>query len=294
MGVIGYYIFYAINWILTLLPLRLLYVFSDFIFLLLYYFPSYRRKIVETNLKNSFPEKTSQELKDIEKKFYHHFADIFVEIFKLSHMSNAQLTKRLKVNNLQLLDKLFEEKRDIVGILGHYNNWEWLTFFPFFTKYKIASIYKPLQNKFFNRFFNSTRTRKGMVLTPMSNIVREIINDRKNNIWTIYAFISDQSPVISDMTYWTTFLNQDTPVYTGAGKIAMKYDMAVLFFNIQKTGRGFYEINAELLFDHTTGLTEFQITEAHVRRLAEIIKEKPEFWLWTHRRWKHKRPVRNE
>jgi len=128
----------------------------------------------------------------------------------------------------------------------------------------------------------------------MSNIVREIINDRKNNIWTIYAFISDQSPVISDMTYWTTFLNQDTPVYTGAGKIAMKYDMAVLFFNIQKTGRGFYEINAELLFDHTTGLTEFQITEAHVRRLAEIIKEKPEFWLWTHRRWKHKRPVRNE
>ena len=133
-----------------------------------------------------------------------------------------------------------------------------------------------------------------MVLTPMSNIIREIINDRKNNIRTISAFISDQSPVVSDITYWTTFLNQDTPVYTGAGKIAMKYDMAVLLFNIQKTRRGFYEINAELLFDHTAGLTEFQITETHVRRLEEIIKEKPEYWLWTHRRWKHKRPVRNE
>jgi Kdo2-lipid IVA lauroyltransferase/acyltransferase len=294
MRALGYYLFYGINWILTLLPLRVLYVFSDLIYLLLYYFPSYRREIVATNLKNSFPEKTSQELKDIEKKFYKHFADVFVEIFKLGHMSNSQLTSRFKVNNLQLVDRLFNEKRDIVAILGHYNNWEWLTFFPLYTKYKTVSIYKPLQNKFFDRFVNSTRSRNGMVLTPMSNIIREIINDRKNHVNTLSAYISDQSPFISDIKYWTTFLNQDTPVYIGAEKIAMKYDMAVLFFNIQKTNRGYYNLNIELLFDHTAGLPEYQITEAHVRRLEEIIKEKPEYWLWTHRRWKHKRPVRNE
>jgi Kdo2-lipid IVA lauroyltransferase/acyltransferase len=294
MGAIGYYIFYGINWVLTLLPLRVLYLFADIIYVILYYFPSYRRNIVATNLKNAFPEKTSKELKSIEKKFYKHFADIFVEIFKLGHMSNAQLTRRFKVNNLELIDRLYSEKRDIAAILGHYNNWEWLTFFPLYTKYKTMSIYKPLQNKFFDKFVNDTRSRNGMGLTPMSNIIREIITDRKNGVNIIAAFLSDQTPVVSDIRYWTTFLNQDTPVYLGAEKIASKYDMAVLFFNIQKVKRGYYSLYIELLFEHSAGLPEHQITESHVRRLEEIIKEKPEYWLWSHRRWKHKRPHEND
>jgi KDO2-lipid IV(A) lauroyltransferase len=294
MGVAGYYLFYGINWIVTLLPLPVLYFFSDFIYLLLYYFPSYRRKVVATNLKNSFPEKSEEELKCIEKKFYKHLADLFIETLKLSHMSKSQLMKRFTVCNLGVISKLLEEKRDVIAVLGHYNNWEWLAALPLYTKYKAVSIYKPLQNKYFNMFINKLRSQNGMVLTPMSNIIREIINDRKNNINTISAFISDQTPIKSEIRYWTTFLNQDTPVYMGTEKVASKYDMAIVFFHIQKIKRGYYNLNIELLFDHTAGLPDHLITETHVRRLEEIITEKPEYWIWSHRRWKHKRPAEDE
>ena len=294
MGAIGYYLFYAINWILTLLPLPVLYIFSDFLYLLLYYFPSYRRKVVSANLKNAFPEKTEEERKRIEKKYYKHLADLFIETFKLFHMNKTQLMRRCTVNNIGILNKLLDEKRDTVAILGHYNNWEWLNMLPLHSKYKFISIYKPLQNKLFNRFINNMRSRFGMVLTPMSSIIREIINNRKNKINTLSSFLSDQTPVKSEIKYWTTFLNQDTPIYLGAEKVASKYDMALVFFNVQKIKRGYYNLNIELLIDHTAGLPEYFITDTHVRRLEEIIREKPEYWIWSHRRWKHKRPVENE
>ena len=293
MGAIGYYIFYGINWVITLLPLSVLYIFSDFLYLVLYYFPSYRRKVVANNLKNSFPDKSEQEIKCIEKKFYKHLADLFIETFKLTHISKEQMMKRFTVSNLKIIDKLLDEKRDTIAVLGHYNNWEWLTALPLYTKYKSVSIYKPLQNKFFDRFINNLRSKNGMVLTPMSNIIREIINDRKNNINTISAFISDQTPIKTEIKFWTTFLNQDTPIYMGTEKVASKYDMAIVFFHIQKIKRGYYNLNIELLFDHTAGLPEHFITETHVKRLEEIIREKPEFWIWSHRRWKHKKPVDN-
>lgn len=293
MGKIVYYIFYALNWLLTLLPLRVLYILSDLMFVVLYYFPSYRRKVVQTNLRNSFPEKTEEDLRYIEKKFYHHLADMFIETLKVTHMSEKQLNKHFKLKNPELLERLHREKRDIIAVLGHYNNWEWLNIFSKQTSYKTVSIYKPLHNKSFDTFMNNLRSKFGMVLTPMSSIIREIIQDRKNNVNTISAFLSDQIPVKDDIRYWTSFLNQDTPVYLGAEKIAAKYDMALVFFNIQKIKRGYYELNVELLFEHTAGLPEFLITDTHVRRLEHIINQKPEYWIWSHRRWKHKRPVEN-
>jgi KDO2-lipid IV(A) lauroyltransferase len=293
MGKIVYYIFYALNWLLTLLPLRVLYIISDLMYLVLYYFPSYRRKVVRTNLRNSFPEKTDEDIRYIEKKFYHHLADMFIETLKVTHMSETQLRKHFKLKNPELLDRLHREKRDIIAVLGHYNNWEWLNIFSTQTRYKTVSIYKPLHNKSFDTFVNSLRSKYGMVLTPMSSIIREIIQDRKNNVNTISAFLSDQIPIKDDIRYWTNFLNQDTPVYLGAEKIAAKYDMALVFFNIQKIKRGYYELNVELLFEHTAGLPEFVITDTHVKRLEDIINQKPEYWIWSHRRWKHKRPVEN-
>jgi KDO2-lipid IV(A) lauroyltransferase len=294
MGALAYYIFFGINWVVTLLPLRVLYIFSDFLFLLLYYFPSYRKKVVATNLKNSFPEKSAEELKCIEKRFYKHLADLFIETFKMSHMNKAQLMRRFTINNPEVIEKLLNEKRDTIAVLGHYNNWEWLAALPLYTKYKPVSIYKPLQNKYFDRFINNLRSKNGMILTPMSSIIREIITDRKNKINTISAFISDQTPVINEIKYWTTFLNQDTPIYLGAEKVATKYDMAIVFFHIRKVKRGYYNLDIELLFEHTADLPEYLITETHVRRLEEIIRDKPEYWIWSHRRWKHKKPVYNE
>ena len=294
MAAIGYYLFYGINWIFTLLPLPVLYIFSDFLYLVLYYVVSYRRNVVATNLKNSFPEKTDKELKTIEKKFYRHLSDLLIETFKSTHMTRANQKKRFTYSNLEIIDKLREEKRDIIAVLGHYNNWEWPTLLPYYLKYKTIIIYKPLQNKYFNSFINNHRSEHGIVLTPTSQVIREIINYRKNDINTVSVFISDQIPSKGDIKYWTTFLNQDTAVFTGAGKIASKYDMAMVFFHVQKVKRGYYNLNIELLFDHTAGLSEEVITEKHVRRLEDIIKEKPENWIWSHRRWKHKKPVEND
>jgi Kdo2-lipid IVA lauroyltransferase/acyltransferase len=293
MGVIGFYIFYGLNWVVTLLPLPVLYLTSDFLYLVLYYFPSYRRKVVRTNLTNSFPEKSEKEIISIEKKFYRHLADLFIETLKLSHISRSELMKRFTVSNIEVIDKILARKQDTIAVLGHYNNWEWLAAFPLYTKYKAVSIYKPLQNKYFDKFINNTRSKHGMVLTPMSIILREIINDRKNGINTISAFISDQTPIKSEIKYWTNFLNQDTPVYMGTEKVASKYDMAVVFFHIQKVKRGYYNLDIELLFENTAGLPEHMVTDAHVKRLEEVIREKPEYWIWSHRRWKHKRPVEN-
>ncbi len=294
MNAVIYYIFYGLNWVITLLPLSILYLFSDLLYLVLYYLIGYRRKVVATNLRNSFPEKSDKELKGIEKKFYKHLADIIIETLKLTHMSVAEQKKRFTYKNLEVIDKLRAENRDVIAILGHYNNWEWPTLLPLYLKYKTIIIYKPLQNKYFNNFINSQRSKFGIVLTPTSLVIREIIKYKKENIKTLSVFISDQIPSKDDIKYWTTFLNQDTAVFTGAGKIAVKYDIAIVNFHIQKVKRGYYNLHVELLNDHTAGLSETEITETHVRKLEQIINDKPEYWIWSHRRWKHKKPVENE
>lgn len=289
MGKAAYYLFYGLNWIITLLPLRVLYIFSDMIYPLVYYLPGYRRRVVRTNLVNSFPGKTKEEIIEIEKKFYHHLCDLFIEVFKMTHLSGEELMRRIPFENYELLDKLRSEGRDIAAVLGHYGNWEWLVCLPLWSDYNFVSIYKPLSNRHFDEFMVNNRAKYGMTLTPMQHVVRDVIGNRKKNVRSLYSFLTDQTPPRGDIKFWTTFLNQDTPVYLGAEKIASKYDMAMIFFNIKKIKRGKYSFTAELLFDHTADLPEHMITEAHVRRLEEIIQEQPEYWIWSHRRWKHKR-----
>jgi Kdo2-lipid IVA lauroyltransferase/acyltransferase len=293
MNGVAFYIFFGLNWVITLLPLKILYLFSDLLYFVLYYIVSYRRKVVEINLKNSFPEKSDEERRLIEKKFYRHLADLTVEILKMTHMSKKEQIRRYTYTNLDIINKLKENKRDIIAVVAHYNNWEWPTLLPDFTKYKTIIIYKPLQNKYFNNSMNNQRSKFGIVLTPTSHVIRDIIENKRKQINTLSVFISDQIPARGDIKYWSTFLNQDTAVYTGAGKIAAKYDMAMIYFNIQKVKRGYYNLNVELLHEHTAGFSEEDLTETHVKRLDEIIREKPEFWIWSHRRWKHKKPAEN-
>jgi KDO2-lipid IV(A) lauroyltransferase len=289
MAAIGYYIFYGITWIMTLLPFGIIYLFSDLLYPVMYYFPGYRRKVVETNLKNSFPEKSENERTAIARKYYRHLCDLIFETLKLVHMDNEQHRKRMQLTNPELLDRYYDEGRDVAVVLGHYGNWEWLNILPVCTKLRNVPIYKPLQNKYFDRFMLNIRSMNDCDPTAMSNIIREIIKNRKIKRNALYGFMTDQTPPKGEIRYWTNFLNQDTPVYLGAEKIAAKYDMAVVFLNIRKVKRGYYTFTAETLFEHAAGIPEDIITEAHVKRLEEIIREKPEFWLWSHRRWKHKR-----
>jgi KDO2-lipid IV(A) lauroyltransferase len=204
-------------------------------------------------------------------------------------MSNKQQMKRMHLTNPELLDRLYDEGRDVIMVLGHYGNWEWTNILPKYTRLRNVPIYKPLHNQHFDRFMLNLRSANDCDPTAMSNVIREIIKNRKINRRALYGFMTDQTPPRGEIRFWTNFLNQDTPVYLGAEKIALKYDMAIVFINIQKIKRGYYTFTAELLFEKTADIHEQVITEAHVKRLEEIIREKPEFWLWSHRRWKHKR-----
>ncbi len=290
MGTIGYYIFYCINWAITLLPMRILYISSDILFLFLYYFPSYRKKIVTENLRNSFPEKSPKEIVLIRRKFYRHLADLFIETLKLVHLSNNQLKKRMTVSNPELIESLYDTGRDVVVVHSHYNNWEWLgVCYPLYTRYRTVSIYKPVQNSLLDRFVNNLRTRNNAGLAPMNLVVRKIIENQGRNIRTLYGFMADQTPAKALIEYYTEFLNQETPVFLGIEKIAAKFDMSVVFFNVQKVKRGYYNVTIELLFESTRDLSKYKVTEAHVRRLEEIIRQRPENWIWTHRRWKYKK-----
>lgn len=289
MSALIFYLFYIINWIITLLPLNILYIFSDILYLIFYYVISYRKNVVRTNMRNAFPDKSPGEIEAIMKKFYRHLSDLFIETLKLTHMSAENLKKRFIVENPELLSRLKSEGRDIVGIAGHYNNWEWMAIVPAYTDYKCISIYKPLKNKHFNKFINQLRSRFGMHLTPMSLIIRELIKDRNNGINTLSAFISDQIPAKGDINFWTEFLNQETAVFLGAEKVAVKYNMAVVFFNQQKVKRGHYRLKLELLSEDSRSHPEYELTEMHVKLLDRIIRENPEYWIWSHRRWKHKR-----
>ncbi|MBO7523089.1 MAG: lysophospholipid acyltransferase family protein [Bacteroidales bacterium] len=290
MKAIFFYIFYAIIWVISLLPLRVLYLLSDILYLFVYHIVKYRRKVVAMNLANSFPDKSDKERKEIEKKFYRNLCDLFIESMKSIHFSDKQLMKHMHMENPEVFEELYEENKDAFIVLGHHCNWEWLTAIPLnMKKHKPVSIYKPLADKYFDRLMINLRSSTGATMVPTAMVIREIIKNRNSNRRTLYMSILDQTPPKEKITYWTTFLNQDTPVITGTEKLAIKFGMPVYFLSIHKIKRGYYNFAVEPLFEETKGLEQFVITEAFTRRLEALIISQPECYLWSHRRWKHKR-----
>ena len=294
MKAILFRIFYIINWIITLLPLRVLYIFTWLFYIVLAWIPGYRRKIILNNLQNAFPNKSHKELKKIRRKFWVHFAHLFIESLKLQHMSAEELKKRYRVKNPELLEKLYSEGKSALAVFGHYGNWEWIVIMQQFTKSKFIAIYKPLNNKYFDQYLLKLRSKYGSTIVPMSHTLREMVSCSKQGIPTITALVSDQTPPKRDIQYWTQFLNQDTPVYLGIEKLSRKMNLPVLWFNIEIEKRGYYTIEIEILTDSPQSLKEHEITELHVRKLEEQIKKRPELWLWSHRRWKRTKPVNND
>lgn len=291
---IAYYTFYGINYLITLLPLRVLYLSSDIFYMILYYVAGYRRKVVATNLRNSFPEKSEAERKIIERRFYRHLSDLFVETLKATHMSPKQISKRFKVRDWTLGERLCREGKDAIFVCSHYNNWEWLSSSVLYSPYTGLTVYKPLKNKYFDRFILNLRTKYGVIASPMQHILRDLVTFRKKNIRTGTAFIADQTPPLNENVYWTTFLNQDTDFYRGAEKVAIMLDIAVIYLNVIKVKRGYYEVEIKLITEHPREEKPDFITARTVEILEEIIRNKPEYWLWSHRRWKHKKPVVND
>jgi len=290
----GYYIFVAFSYTITLLPMRALYLLSDILFPVFYHVIRYRRNVVEKNLRNAFPEKSPEERKRIAKRFYSHLTDMFVETLKAMHMTPEQIRKRFSVPDTSLTDRYFSEGRDVVALGSHYNNWEWFSSMQLSMKHRALLIYKPLKNKDFDQYLYKIRSRFGVTITPMSHIIRDLVKCRSEKILTLSGFIGDQTPPRDDISFWTNFLNQDTGFYRGAEKVAVKYDIPVVLMHIAKKKRGFYEVEYRLISEHPREEEPNAITARYAAMLEEIIRDKPEYWLWSHRRWKHKRPLKND
>lgn len=262
---------------------------SDFFCFLLYYVFGYRKKVVYQNLKNSFPEKSHKELKKIEREFYSYLCDLFLETFKTLTISKKEAVKRCAFTpeTQALFDKFNDEKKSCIIVMGHFGNWEWAgNSFALTCKQRLYVIYHPLHNKQFNNLIYKMRTRFGNGLYAMRDTIREMIKNR--NEVNATAFIADQTPA-PESAYWTTFLNQDTPIFWGTEKIAQKMNSPVVYVTVNRLKRGFYEVNAEILVNEPKNTKEGEISELHTRKLEADIKAQPEVWLWSHRRWKHKR-----
>jgi KDO2-lipid IV(A) lauroyltransferase len=279
-------------WILLLsvLPFRVGNVVSWKMYVLLYYVLRYRRKVVDTNLRNSFPEKTEEERAQIAKAFYKHLADVFMDGFRAFTISKDKLRTHLRCKNPEVLRKYYDAGKDVIIAVGHYNSWElFLTGLNLFIRHQAVVIYQPLSNKFLDRFLRRRRGEFNTVMLPR-NGVREFYASPRKNLSAI-VFAIDQSPANAHKCYWMNFLNQETGVNFGTEKMARDHGQPVVYARITKEKRGYYALEFVDVSSNPESTAHGEITEKVTRLLEEDIRRKPEYWLWSHKRWKKKRPV---
>lgn len=284
---------YLFVWLHSLLPFWVLYILSDILYIPLYYIIRYRRKLVFESMRNSFPNKSEKEITRMAKAFYHHFCDYIVETIKLLHISDAETKRRFIIENIEVLQRALDERRQVILMLGHYGNWEYIPSIALWLNAPegavMGEVYRPLKNRWFDKFFLKLRSRYNTVNIPKNDIFREYIKYRRDKRPAIVGFMADQTPSPANIYYWTNFLNQDTPMLTGIERIAQKLDCSLVYADVIKLKRGHYKIVFEEITQMPKDYKEFEITEIYTRLIEKTILRAPEFWLWTHKRWKHKR-----
>ena len=291
-----YYIVFAVWYVFSLLPLRIHYVLSDLLFWLLYGVVGYRKAVIRKNLRESFPEKSEEELRKIARGYYHFFCDYIVETIKMMTISKENIRRRLTFKGTELVDEIVESGQSCAVYLGHLCNWEWVTSLPLWVtpKAQCGQIYHPLENKEFDRLFLYSRQRFGATCIAMQDTLREIVNYRSKNQPVVIGYISDQVPFWTNIHHWVDFLHHDTPVLTGTERIAKKVNHAVFFLDVHRVRRGYYEAEFKLMTREPQKMDDFEITDIYFKLLEESIHRAPEFWLWSHNRWKRTREEFNE
>lgn len=271
------------------LPFWVLYCISDTLYVISYKIIGYRKHVVYQNLKNSFPHKTNEEIAQISESFYRHLCDLIVETIKLLSISETEFKRRVRINNIDLPLQYINQKQSIIVLTGHTGNWEWLLqACQLHSPISIDAVYKPLSNRFFDRLMLAIRTRFNARLLPMQDVARSVVR-RKNDLWSI-AMVADQTPLKTEIQFVNTFLNQRTPWFVGGEKIARLVKVPVFYVGMRKFKRGSYEVYFEKLGETTNSAGEgsFPIIQAFSENLEKNIHDFPEYWLWSHRRWKHK------
>ncbi|MFB5944947.1 lysophospholipid acyltransferase family protein [Albibacterium profundi] len=271
----------------SLLPFWALYLLSDILYYVLYYIVGYRREVVFKNLKKSFPEKSSDDLKRIEKLFYRSLGDMIVENIKMASISAKESKKRLTILNERVLLDYLEKGQPVIMVTGHYSNWELgIHALSLLSPYPSLIVYKPLSNKVFGAAYNKIRSRFGAVMVPMKQTLRKIHHYRNRAHTSV--FLADQTPMKSESKHFITFLNQPTLMYLGIEKIAKKLNYPIIYSHIDRVKRGYYTCEFTVLVDNPSEYSENEITDLHSSFLEQLIQKKPELWLWSHKRWKHK------
>jgi len=272
------------------LPFWMIYLLSDFFYVVVYYIIGYRKKVVLENLKNSFPEKNKEEIKKISKKYFHHFSDLSLEAIKTHGMNIKDANRRMVVKNADVVNRFYDQGKSVVVLTMHYNSWEWSNIISKHQKHEVLAVYKPMTSLRFNIFMNEGRERFGVTALKDSLTLRTVIDKKRKNELVFIWLAADQTPP-EFHKFWMKFLNQDALFYPGPASISKRFNYPVFFQSTRKTKRGHYETSFELLFENPSEVSEAKIMRTFVEKMETLINEAPEYYLWSHRRWKHKRPA---
>jgi KDO2-lipid IV(A) lauroyltransferase len=286
----SFYLALPVLYLLAYLPLPLLYALSTGVYVLLYRLLGYRKGVVWQNLTRAFPELPEPERRALMRRFYRYLCDLLLETFQTLRFSAREAQARCRFADSTVLDTLAAQGRSCIIVMGHYGNWEWGgNAMSLLGTHQLYVVYHPLSHPLFNRFTTRLRTRFGTRLIPMRDTMRRVMELHRSSERYALGLIADQTPQ-PQHAYWTTFLNQDTPIFWGTERIARKLNLPVVYAQVDRERRGRYVIHLELLCDQPADTPEGYLSELHTRCLEATICQQPEFWLWSHRRWKHRRP----
>ena len=288
MQLIIYILVFPILWLISILPFSVLYILSDFLSFILYNVIGYRKKVVLDNLKLAFPQKSKKELLKIRRQFFTHFTDVFMEMIKSITISEKKVHEHFVFEGIDILNKLGKKGRSITLVGSHYANWEWMVSMNNLVEHKAFAVYMPIGNKYFDKMMLKYRTKYGgEFIKP--RIARKVYEENeKNGLLTLNALVSDQSPQLKRARYWATFLNVKVPVHIGAEQIAKKLNQSVVFYEVSKVKRGYYKCTFKILAENPREFPDYQITELFLREVERQIEAAPQYYFWTHKRFKHR------
>ncbi|MEO1548737.1 MAG: lysophospholipid acyltransferase family protein [Bacteroidota bacterium] len=288
MTFLVYLLVYPILWLISRLPFRLLYALSDGVFFLLYYAIGYRKTVVRENLALVFPDKAVSERIRIEKAFFKHMCDMFLEMIKTMGISHAQLQKRFTFENLEVLHKLEAQQKSVMVMYPHYASWEWSIALSAHIMSKGYGIYQVLENKYFDNLVRSIREKFGATLIGTTRTRDVISRNKRNRQLSMYGILSDQSPMPQKAQLWAEFMGIRVPVHTGAESLCRKHDLPAVFLKVKKIKRGYYSGAFHVISENPNSEKEFAISKGFLALVEQSIKEAPEYYFWTHKRWKHR------
>ncbi len=289
MQFVFFILLYPLLWLISILPFRLLYLFSDFCYVLVYYVLGYRKKTVRANLAMALPHLSAAERLVIERKSYRHLCDMFLEMIKTMSISKKEIERRFRFVNLDVYLELEKKEKSIALMCAHYASYEWVISMNHYIHFRGYAIYKRIRNPHFDKLVRDIRSKFKAYLITTKETKKTIEEDTKKGLFGVYGFASDQTPRPTDNLYWYHFMGIETPIHIGAELLAKRYDMNVIYLRVTKVKRGFYEGHFEVLTENVQAIPDFKLSERFMDKVEEQILEAPEFYLWTHKRWKLKK-----